>query len=215
MKGYLLFLSVLTLVLELKLAGKRLWNEEEKIAKKPFKCQKDSLFCEDLVFLSTNHALSKGGRPWERTPKCCWEKTMFSAKKYCMLRWFMSRLIQGSGSDWRSLLINREESWSFTAHLKAHWLCNWTSLLCICESLPSVGSTSIWSQASFWGWFVSSTKYEMQTTYLGWPYTPSMTIEVRKRQALNGWHSEYMGLQGGWFGPQSIFCLLYNSWFGD
>lgn len=34
MKGHLRFLSVLTLVLELKLAGKRLWNEDEKIAKK-------------------------------------------------------------------------------------------------------------------------------------------------------------------------------------
>lgn len=74
MKGHLLFLSVMTLVLELNLAGMRLWNEEEKIAKNPFKCQKDFLLCEDLVFLSTNHALLKEVDPERELPNAAEKK---------------------------------------------------------------------------------------------------------------------------------------------
>lgn len=48
---HLLFLSALTFILELNLAGNRLWNEEEKIAKTSQMPKKNSLLCEDLNFL--------------------------------------------------------------------------------------------------------------------------------------------------------------------
>lgn len=48
--------------------------------------------------------------PERELPNAAEKKTMFCGKKYCMLRWFMSRLMQWSGSDWRSPLINYEES---------------------------------------------------------------------------------------------------------
>lgn len=59
-----------TLVLESNQTGKRLWNEEEKIAQKPAKCKKkkkrkrkptkNPLSCEDLIYWRESHALGKG-----------------------------------------------------------------------------------------------------------------------------------------------------------
>lgn len=51
MEWHLLFLSALTFILELNLAERRLWNEEEKIAKTSQMPKKNSLLCEDLSFL--------------------------------------------------------------------------------------------------------------------------------------------------------------------
>lgn len=72
MEWHLLFLSALTFILELNLAGKETleWGRED--------CQNQSNAKKEFSVMwrlkfSWAQALAKGSRPWERTPICCWE----------------------------------------------------------------------------------------------------------------------------------------------
>lgn len=121
-----------------------------------------------------------------------------------------------SGSHWRPLLVNHEES-CITLHTDSvagsvHFD------LQVVGSLPWIGSALIWRQAVFWGWFFSNTKDERQPICLSWPNAQPLNEHSGEwvTQALSQWWTDkWMELKAGWCEPQKRFRVLHNCWWGE